>query len=321
MKTVLAAIETEFDRLNQSVASSLYTDVDLVDDIGQYIIDAGGKRIRPILVILWSKAFGAVTDDAIKFATIIEYIHTATLLHDDVVDLSTMRRGRKTVNAEWGNAPAVLVGDFIYSRAFELLVEIGNTDIMGLMAATTNRIAAGEVLQLAKAGSSDLSKDTYFDIIDRKTAILFEAACKGAAILSGQPKTIINHAGDYGKHVGLAFQIIDDYLDYAGESEAMGKNLGDDLAEGKTTLPLILAMEQADTDKAAVIATAIENKDIAAIDAVTAIVKTTNALQDTQSQAIAQADTAKTSVDSALAECEALDLLNCIADLAVKRSQ
>lgn len=320
MQDIIKTIETDFERLNDSVANLLYTDVDLVDNIGQYIIDAGGKRIRPILVILCSKALGDVSDAAIKLATIIEYIHTATLLHDDVVDMSSMRRGRKTVNAEWGNAPAVLVGDFIYSRSFELLVKLERMEIMQLMAETTNRIAAGEVLQMAKAGDPTLDKATYFDIIGRKTAILFEAACRGAAILANASKETQDAMGTYGHNLGIGFQIIDDYLDYTGNTEEMGKNLGDDLAEGKTTLPLMLAMEQASETDASIIANALRNKDIDAIDQVGSIVRSTNALADTLAEAHIQ-------INESIQALKSLDIpkdiersLTAIADLAINRT-
>lgn len=318
MKLVRQSIESEFEALNQSVVKSLYTDVDLVDDIGQYIIDAGGKRIRPILVLLGCKALDAFSDDSVTLATVIEYIHTATLLHDDVVDLSTMRRGRKTANAEWGNAPAVLVGDFIYSRAFELLVNIGQMPIMDLMAQTTNRIAAGEVLQLAKAGSADLDKATYFDIIGRKTAILFEAACRGAAILGKCDEAQQKQLGEYGYHLGIAFQLVDDYLDYAGNAELMGKNLGDDLAEGKTTLPLIIAMKEASQDQASIIASAITNKDVSQIEAVCKVVNNTTALTQTIQQAEEHAARAKQRLDF-LPKSTYKDQLLRLADLAIKR--
>lgn len=319
MQQVQASIHADFERLNQSVASSLYTDVDLVGDIGQYIIDAGGKRIRPTLVLLCANALGYEGDDHIILATIIEYIHTATLLHDDVVDLSTMRRGRPTANAEYGNAPTVLVGDFIYSRSFQMMVQLGRMDIMALMSETTNRIAAGEVLQLARAGHADTSEAVYFDIIERKTAILFEAACEAAAILCDADSDITAGLKQYGYHVGMAFQLIDDYLDYTGDPELMGKNVGDDLAEGKATLPLILAMQQASAEDARIIASALEQKDTQRIDAVVAVVNKTRALADT----LALAQQHRRDAQAALAPLSNSDFkvqLERIAALAVERA-
>ena len=319
MQQVQASIQADFERLNTSVASSLYTDVDLVGDIGQYIIDAGGKRIRPILVILCAKALGYEGEDHIKLATIIEYIHTATLLHDDVVDLSTMRRGRPTANAEYGNAPTVLVGDFIYSRSFQLMVQLARMDIMRLMSETTNRIAAGEVLQLAKAGQSDTNEAVYFDIIERKTAILFEAACEAAAILCDSDDTAISSVKKYGYHVGMAFQLIDDYLDYTGDPALMGKNVGDDLAEGKATLPLILAMKQASDADAELVARVIENKDVEQISAVIDVVNKTQALQDTLALAQQHRHDAETAL-SGIGDSEFKQQLLRIAELAVERA-
>lgn len=319
MQQVLASIKTDFEGLNTSVATSLYSDVELVGDIGQYIIDAGGKRIRPILVILCCKALGYDGEDHIKLATIIEYIHTATLLHDDVVDLSTMRRGRPTANAEYGNAPTVLVGDFIYSRSFQLMVQLARMDIMELMSETTNRIAAGEVLQLARAGHADTSEDVYFDIIERKTAILFEAACEAAGILCNSNDDVTASLKKYGFHVGMAFQLIDDYLDYTGDPELMGKNVGDDLAEGKATLPLILAMKQASQSDAQVIAKAIETKDLEQITAVVNVVNSTTALQETLALAQQHKNDAQAALEL-LSESEFKQQLLRIADLAVNRA-
>lgn len=318
MEQVRSAIQEDFERLNQSVVESLYTDVDLVENIGQYIIDAGGKRIRPVITLLFSKAFNCKNDNHVLLATIIEYIHTATLLHDDVVDLSTMRRGRPTANAQWGNAPSVLVGDFIYSRAFQLLVKLGRMDIMALMSETTNRIAAGEVLQLARAGSSSTSQADYFDIIERKTAILFAAACQAAAILTGQSQLRQTACHEYGHNLGMAFQLIDDYLDYTGDATVMGKNVGDDLAEGKSTLPLILAMQQSSPEDAAIIAHALEQKALDQIEQVVAIVQRTSALDDTKALALDYANKAQQCL-SQLDESIYKQQLIRVADLAVQR--
>ncbi len=318
MEKILATIQSDYEQLNKSVIDSLYTDVDLVENIGQYIIDAGGKRIRPVLVILCCRALSYSGSEHITLATIIEYIHTATLLHDDVVDLSSMRRGKPTANAKWGNAPSVLVGDFIYSRSFQLLVSLSSMDIMQLMSETTNRIAAGEVLQLDRAGKPDTSEAIYFDIIERKTAILFEAACTSAAILCKAPSNIKDSLSTYGYHVGIAFQLIDDYLDYAGDASLMGKNIGDDLAEGKSTLPLIYAMQQTDKKHADIIAKAIEDKSIDQIDTVSQIIKSTNALEDTLNKALEHKDRAHKALDK-MPDNLFKDQLKRIADLSVSR--
>ena len=318
MQAVRAAIQADFDQLNQFVVEALYTDVDLVETIGQYIIDAGGKRIRPILVILCARALNYSGTEHIKLATIIEYIHTATLLHDDVVDLSQLRRGRPTASAEWGNASAVLVGDFIYSRSFQLMVELQSMPIMQLLSETTNRLAAGEVLQLAKAGVAHTDIALYNTIIERKTAILFQAACHSAAILSGEDRAWGETLALYGYHVGMAFQLIDDCLDYSGDVDTLGKPVGNDLAEGKNTLPLILAMQQAPAAEARLIADAISNKAVEQFAAVVAIVRQTSALADTQATAAGHADKARHCLRELPPSVYKTQLLR-VADLAVRR--
>lgn len=239
---IRSLIQADLDKVNQFIVDQLYSDVALVESIGHYIVDAGGKRLRPMLVLLSAKACGVKSDQHINMAAVIEFIHTATLLHDDVVDMSTLRRGRPTVNAQWNNPSSVLVGDFIYSRAFQVLVNIGDMRIMEIMANTTNKIAEGEVLQLISKSNPNSTEELYMQVIQNKTAILFKAAAQSGAMLSGANEDSVNALAEYGQQLGLAFQLIDDALDYMGDAQELGKNVGDDLAEGKSTLPLIYTM-------------------------------------------------------------------------------
>ncbi len=286
MQAIRQSVADDFEAVNTLIIQELHSDVGLVESIGQYIVDAGGKRIRPLLVLLMAGAIGKISPRHRQFSAVIEFIHTATLLHDDVVDVSTLRRGRETANAKWGNAPSVLVGDFIYSRAFQLMVRIGNLDIMRLMADTTNLIAEGEVLQLENAGEPDTTEEAYFEVIKRKTAALFQAATEGAALLSDLDPDSVTACKQYGYHLGMAFQLIDDVLDYSGKAEQMGKHVGDDLAEGKPTLPLIRVMQVASSADAAIVRTAIAGKSAASIAAVMALINQTDALEYTRAAAL-----------------------------------
>ncbi len=254
---LLAAIETDFAAVNRAIVERLRSRVGLVESIGHYIVDAGGKRLRPILVLLAARSCGIRDNRHIDMAAVIEFIHTATLLHDDVVDMSTLRRGRPTVNAEWNSETSVLVGDFIYSRAFQMLVEIGDMDIMEIMADTTNRIAEGEVQQLANKNNPDIDEAGYLRVIRDKTAILFQSAAQCGARLAGAPPATGQAFRTLGLHLGVAFQLIDDMLDYAGDSGAMGKNIGNDLLEGKPTLPVIHVMRRGDSSEAQLIRSCI----------------------------------------------------------------
>ena len=250
---LLAAIEDDCAAVNRTIVKQLRSRVGLVESIGHYIVDAGGKRLRPILVLLAARSCGIRDNRHIELAAVIEFIHTATLLHDDVVDMSTLRRGRPTVNAEWNSETSVLVGDFIYSRAFQLLVGIGDMGIMEIMANTTNRIAEGEVQQLVNKNNADIDEAGYLQVIHDKTAILFQSAAQCGARLAGAPAATEQAFKTLGLHLGVAFQLIDDVLDYAGDSSAMGKNIGDDLLEGRPTLPLIHAMRNGDGSEAELI--------------------------------------------------------------------
>ena len=242
MNKINQVVKTNFSKVNDFIISQLASRVDLVEEIGSYIVEAGGKRIRPLLVLLVSGGCGYSGNDHIPLAVTIEFLHTASLLHDDVVDMSDMRRGRPTVNASWGNPSSVLVGDFLYSRAFQIMVEMGRLPVMQVLADATNCIAEGEVQQLAHLKNTHLDEATYFEIIYRKTARLFEAAAHTAALLSDADAHNIEAMRLFGKHLGMVFQLADDWLDYTGEHSQMGKHPGDDLAEGKLTLPLIHAL-------------------------------------------------------------------------------
>ncbi|MDQ2078156.1 polyprenyl synthetase family protein [Marinimicrobium sp. ABcell2] len=274
-------VADDFTAVNQRIITQLHSDVPLVEDIGHYLIAAGGKRLRPLMVLLSANALGYRGREHVDLAVIIEFIHTATLLHDDVVDTSNMRRGRPTANAEWGNAPSVLVGDFLYSRAFQMMVALGNMDIMAVLSNTTNLIAEGEVQQLVNAKDPAVTEENYFSVIRKKTAILFDSACEVAALLCGANAQQRAAMSAYGQKVGTAFQLVDDALDYRGDAAALGKNLGDDLAEGKPTLPLIHAMRQGSPAESELIANAIRNGDASQLKTIVSIVEASGAMDYT----------------------------------------
>lgn len=282
-----AVVKEDFAAVNQLIIDRLYSDVALVKDIGHYLVEAGGKRLRPLMVLLTANALGLQQATAtnsrqhIDLATIIEFIHTATLLHDDVVDMSSLRRGRPTANAEWGNAPSVLVGDFLYSRAFQIMVNIGSMEIMAILSNTTNVIAEGEVQQLVNAKDPNVSEANYFAVIDKKTAVLFASACEAAAVLCEATPEQRLALRTYGSKVGIAFQLVDDALDYTGDTAALGKNVGADLAEGKPTLPLIYAMRAGTAEQTEIIANAIRNGDASQLAAILDIVHNTGAMDYT----------------------------------------
>lgn len=297
------AVADDFSDVNQLIIDQLHSNVGLVENIGHYLVEAGGKRLRPLLALLTANALNYPQEDKtqhLDLAAIIEFIHTATLLHDDVVDTSDMRRGRLTANAKWGNAPSVLVGDFLYSRAFQMMVAIGDMQIMHILAETTNVISEGEVQQLVNAKNPDISEDVYFEVIRKKTGVLFEAACETAAVLADANDEQRTALRAYGYHLGLAFQLVDDALDYEGDAEALGKNVGDDLAEGKPTLPLIFAMREAGSEQQALIAQAIREGDLDKLEAVVSIVKECGALTYT-------ADRARHHVEQAIEQLSKLE--------------
>jgi octaprenyl-diphosphate synthase len=286
-------VSDDMDAVDQEIQRRLASDVVLVNQLGAYIINSGGKRLRPLLVLLAARAFGASGASVAKLAAIIEFIHTATLLHDDVVDASELRRGSATANAVWGNEASVLVGDFLYSRSFEMMVELNNMRIMDILAGTTNTIAEGEVMQLMNCNNPDISETQYMAVIYNKTAKLFEAATQLGAIISGQPAEIENDMAKYGMYLGTAFQLVDDLLDYSGSDNELGKNVGDDLAEGKPTLPLIHAMREGSDDQRKLIRQAIEQGGRDNIDAIMGTIESTQSLAYTARQAEAQAEMAR----------------------------
>ncbi len=287
--SLIAADMSEVDRV---IAQRLDSGVPLVGTVSQYIISAGGKRIRPALLLLMAGAIGYNHPQRFNLAAIVEFIHTATLLHDDVVDESTLRRGRPTANESFGNPASVLVGDFLYSRAFQMMVDTGEMRVMEILADATNVIAEGEVMQLMNMHDANLDEAGYLRVIRSKTAKLFEASTRLAAIMKKAPTPLENACAEYGQALGTAFQVVDDVLDYDGDATELGKNLGDDLREGKNTLPLIIAMQRATPGQSDLIKHAIENGDISALSDIVAIVKSTGALEATRSAANAEAQRA-----------------------------
>lgn len=317
-KEIKALIETEMQSVDHHLRSTLHSDVDLIEDIAEHIVESGGKRIRPVLVILASKLIGLEGKAPVLTANIVELIHTATLLHDDVVDNSDRRRGQKTANNVFGNAAAVLTGDFIYSRSFELMCALENLEVMDVLAKASNRIAAGEVQQLENCNNPNITVDDYLSVIYAKTAKLFEAACHVPAVLAQLPKAQTQALIDFGKHIGTAFQLADDVIDYRSDSETMGKNMGDDLAEGKATLPLIYAMAHGTAAQKELIRTAIEQGQTDQVDAIVEILNETGALDHTQACAEAEAEKAKTALQH-LPKNNYASAMAALCDLAVKR--
>jgi len=292
IRAIYALVDEDFAAVNALIPRRLTSDVDLVEEIGRYIVESGGKRLRPLLVLLGARALGYRGTDHVKLAAIIEFLHTATLLHDDVVDRSDLRRGRATANHLWGNAPSVLVGDFLYSRAFQLMVELNRIDIVAILSDATNVIAEGEVQQLANVGDADIDEARYFEVIRAKTAMLFQAASHTAAVLASRDDRHVVALRDYGLTLGLAYQLVDDWLDYAGDPAVMGKNAGDDLAEGKVTLPLIHALRHGTPAERQLIRGAIAAKSNAALGDILVAVKRCGALDRTRADAERQVERA-----------------------------
>ncbi len=296
----------------------LASDVVLINQVAEYIIGAGGKRLRPMLLLLAAGALGHRGPDAHQLAAVVEFIHTATLLHDDVVDESDLRRGRSTANAVWGNAASVLVGDFLYSRSFQLMVELEHLEVMRILANTTNTIAEGEVLQLLHVRNPDTDEAAYLGVIERKTAVLFAAATRLGALLAGADAATCDAMHTYGLHLGYAFQIADDVLDYASDTNTLGKNLGDDLAEGKATLPLIHAMRHSDAEVKAVLRDAIEHGDTDAMPQVLAAIESFGSLDYSRARARQHASDAEAAL-SGLADNNYVAALRGLASYAVSR--
>ena len=311
----------EDDRLavDALIGRRLESEVVLVNQISQHIIDGGGKRLRPLVHLLAARAAGYDGHDHVQLATIIEFIHTSTLLHDDVVDESSRRRGKETAHRVWGNAASVLVGDFLYSRSFQLMVELDRMEIMRILADTTNTIAEGEVLQLMQMGNAELGVDDYFQVISDKTACLFAASARLGGVLGGMDHHECERLADYGLYLGQAFQITDDVLDYRSTDSALGKNIGDDLAEGKVTLPLILAIREASPDDAGKLREMIETGGSDRIDEVRQIMDQTGALDQAMTQGRILSDQAVEAL-SVLPETAERQALEFLARYAVDRS-
>jgi octaprenyl-diphosphate synthase len=289
---IRALVRNDAEAVDRLILKRLSSDVALINDLGRYIINSGGKRLRPLLVLLAARACGYQGKLHLELAAVIEFIHTATLLHDDVVDASELRRSARTANAIWGNEAAVLVGDFLYSRSFEMMVSVGSMRVMEILSTTTNVIAEGEVLQLLNCHDPDTTEERYRDVIRYKTAKLFEASAQLGAVLGGQPQAIEQGMACYGMHLGTAFQLIDDALDYGASGANIGKNIGDDLAEGKPTLPLIHAMRNGTRQQVDAIRKSIENGGLAHIDRVLEAIESTNAIAYTAESAQQEADLA-----------------------------
>ncbi len=285
-------------RVDVVIRERLASQVALIDQISGYIIGAGGKRIRPRLVLLFAEALGFEGPQRYELAAIVEFIHTATLLHDDVVDESALRRGRATANAMFGNAASVLVGDFLYSRAFQMMVSVNSMRVLDVLADATNVIAEGEVLQLMNMHDPDLAVADYLRVIRFKTAKLFEASARLGAVLAGAAPELEEACAEYGRSLGTAFQLVDDLLDYEGNSNELGKNVGDDLREGKPTLPLLVAMERGDAAQRALIRHAIEEGELQKLPEILGIVRNTGALDATRQAAQAEADKARATLDA-----------------------
>ncbi|MFO1420086.1 MAG: octaprenyl diphosphate synthase [Candidatus Competibacteraceae bacterium] len=318
IERIRAPIADDLQAVNALIRRQLHSDVVLINQLAGYIIDGGGKRLRPVTVLLATRACGYAGRQHIDAAAIIEFIHTATLLHDDVVDESNLRRGRETANAIWGNQASVLVGDFLYSRSFQMMVGIGSMRVMEIMADTTNTIAEGEVLQLLNCHDPDTTEERYMAVIHSKTAKLFEAAAQLGAVLAGRPRDEELALARYGLHLGTAFQLIDDVLDYSASSTELGKNIGDDLAEGKPTLPLIHAMRRGTLEEARIIREAIEHGGLDRLDLVTRTIESTGALDYTTRLAVEQAERAITDL-ALLPGSSAKDALIGLAQFAVSR--
>ena len=312
-------VEEDTLAVDRLILRELQSDVVLINQIGHYIVNSGGKRLRPMLLLLAAKALNCNDPHVITLAAVIEFIHTATLLHDDVVDESTLRRGRDTANALWGNSASVLVGDYLYSRSFELMVSVQNLRIMEVLSHTTTAIAEGEVLQLLNCNNPATTEQKYLDVISRKTAILFSAAVQLSAILAGAPESVETALKTYGLHLGIAFQLIDDALDYRATPEELGKNLGDDLADGKPTLPLIYALEKSTEQQADILRRAIEQGDREAFQDVLDIVISTDAIRYTSGRAVEEANRAIEAL-SPLPESTYKDALVNLANFSVERS-
>jgi octaprenyl-diphosphate synthase len=315
---VSALARDDMQAVDRLISTSLETDVALVSQVSRYIVSSGGKRLRPLIVLLAARAFGYGGEQHVRAAAIVEFIHTATLLHDDVVDSSSRRRGQDSANTVFGNQASVLVGDFLYSRAFQMMVDIGSMRVMQILADATNTIAAGEVLQLMNVHDPDTTEDAYRQVIYRKTARLFEAGAQIAAVLAQRPDAEEAAMIEYGRNLGMAFQLVDDALDFDASPEELGKNLGDDLAEGKATLPLIHAMQQGSPAEREVIRNAILEGGLDDLETVRSVIESTGALQYTAARAQEAADVAIGAL-SEIPDSDYKQALVAIAEFSVRR--
>ena len=318
IQSIYSLLNDEMSAVDNLIQQRLQSDVALINQLGFYIINSGGKRLRPAITLLSARACGYQGNQHINLATIIEFIHTATLLHDDVVDGSDMRRGKETANNLWGNEASVLVGDFLYTRSFEMMVELNTMRIMQILSHTTNVIAEGEVLQLLNCHDADTTEDRYLEVIHHKTAKLFEAAGLLGAVIAQASPVVEQAMAAYAMHLGSAFQLVDDLLDYSESSDAIGKNIGDDLAEGKPTLPLIHAMRQGSPQQASIIREAIEQGRRDRIDEIIQIIHATGAVDYTAQAAANEVEQAKQAL-SPLADSEYKQALIGLADFAIAR--
>ncbi len=320
LEEIRSIVSEEWSLLDQEIEKQLSSDIELINNISQYIVNSGGKRIRPLIVLLSARACGASDlERIVKAAAMIEFIHTATLLHDDVVDNSDSRRGIKTAHQSFGNESTILVGDFLYSRAFQIMVQINHMGIMEVMSDATNTIAEGEVLQLINSGNPKINKEQYLEVIYRKTGKLFEAAMVVGGLLSNQSQTVLNTLQLFGKELGMAYQIVDDVLDYSSSFEIMGKDVGDDLAEGKVTLPMIYTLERAMPDMQEMIGQAILNKDSKNADKIIGSIQSTGSIASSVNDAKEKTEFALHSIQS-LDNSKYKTALTNLAEIILHRS-
>jgi octaprenyl-diphosphate synthase len=319
IKNIQLEISSHMQLVNDVIRQSLHSEVPLINQVSEYIIDSGGKRIRPSLVLLTAQLFGEIKPQHHQLAAIVEFIHTATLLHDDVVDESDLRRGKSTANHVFGNAASVLVGDFLYSRAFQMMVKLQTMQVMQILANATNTISEGEVLQLLNIGKTKISEQEYLKVIHLKTAKLFEAASALGAVMSGASEQQQQALSDYGMHLGTAFQLIDDVLDLSGDSAEIGKKLGNDLMESKPTLPMIYAMSSGDDNQSKLIENALKKGDVSQLPEIIAALKSTGALDYVRGVAKKEADMAIVAIDQ-FKDTQPKHLLVELAEFSVKRS-
>jgi len=320
IQKIQSLAQVDLTKVNDLIYCQLTSDVALINQLGIYIVNAGGKRMRPLLTVLAARALNYQGEDHCALAAIIEFIHTATLLHDDVVDESNMRRGRETANALFGNGASILVGDFLYTRSFQMMTKLGSMRIMDILSDATNIVAEGEVLQLMSCNDPSTTEASYMAVIYCKTAKLFEAATRLAAVISSQGAAVEKAMADYGKHLGTAFQLVDDIMDYTANAKDMGKNVGDDLAEGKPTLPLIYAMVHGNKEQRKLISHAIEHRDgMAHLDEILSIMKQTGSLVYTQKKAEQEADKAISAL-SIIPDSQYKEALIALAHIAANRN-